>query len=124
MLGVRRAGVTETAGELQRSGLVRLQQGKVTIINRDGFEAAAVGKGVRRDVDDRHDERTPAEFDLPPMADAPEIAFEPCHQTDPIDDEKSAIRYCACGGYAPSSPGFQHGLRSECRLKCVIWSYL
>jgi CRP-like cAMP-binding protein len=41
MLGVRRAGVTETAGELQRSGLVRLQQGKVTIINRDGFEAAA-----------------------------------------------------------------------------------
>jgi CRP-like cAMP-binding protein len=41
MLGVRRAGVTETAGELQRSGLVRLQQGKVTIIDRDGLEAAA-----------------------------------------------------------------------------------
>ena len=41
MLGVRRAGVTETAGELQRSGLVRLQQGKVTIIDRDGLEGAA-----------------------------------------------------------------------------------
>jgi CRP-like cAMP-binding protein len=41
MLGVRRAGVTETAGELQRSGLIRLQQGKVTIIDRDGLEGAA-----------------------------------------------------------------------------------
>src|SRR3954463_15881407 len=41
MLGVRRAGVTETAGELQRSGLIRLRQGKVTIIDRDGLEGAA-----------------------------------------------------------------------------------
>jgi CRP-like cAMP-binding protein len=41
MLGVRRAGVTETAGELQRSGLIRLQQGKVTITDRDGLEGAA-----------------------------------------------------------------------------------
>jgi len=41
MLGVRRAGVTETAGEFQRSGLIRLQQGKVTIIDRDGLEGAA-----------------------------------------------------------------------------------
>ena len=41
MLGVRRAGVTETAGELQRSGLIRLQQGKVTIIDRDGLEGTA-----------------------------------------------------------------------------------
>jgi CRP-like cAMP-binding protein len=41
MLGVRRAGVSETAGELQRSGLIRYHHGKVTIVDREGLEAAA-----------------------------------------------------------------------------------
>jgi CRP-like cAMP-binding protein len=41
MLGVRRAGVTETIGELQRSGLIRNSRGQVAIIDRDGLEAAA-----------------------------------------------------------------------------------
>jgi CRP-like cAMP-binding protein len=41
MLGVRRAGVTETAGELQRSGLIRYQHGKLTIVDREGLEGAA-----------------------------------------------------------------------------------
>jgi CRP-like cAMP-binding protein len=41
MLGVRRAGVTETVGELHRSGLVRNHRGEVTIVDRDGLEAAA-----------------------------------------------------------------------------------
>ena len=41
MLGVRRAGVTETLGDLHRSGLIRAGRGAVTIIDRDGLEAAA-----------------------------------------------------------------------------------
>ena len=41
MLGVRRAGVTETAGELQRSGLIRYHHGQIQIIDRDGLTATA-----------------------------------------------------------------------------------
>jgi CRP-like cAMP-binding protein len=38
MLGVRRVGVTQTAGELQRSGLIQYQRGSLTIIDRDALE--------------------------------------------------------------------------------------
>jgi CRP-like cAMP-binding protein len=41
MLGVRRAGVTTTAGDLQRSGLIRYHPGQLTIIDRDGLESSA-----------------------------------------------------------------------------------
>ena len=41
MLGVRRAGITETAGELQRAGLIRNGRGEVTVVDRPGLEAMA-----------------------------------------------------------------------------------
>ncbi|MDB5490157.1 MAG: hypothetical protein JWO78_6 [Micavibrio sp.] len=41
MLGVRRPGVSETAGDLQRSGLIANSKGKIQIIDREGLEQAA-----------------------------------------------------------------------------------
>ena len=41
MLGVRRTGISETAGELQRSGLIRYRRGEITIIDRAALEKTA-----------------------------------------------------------------------------------
>ena len=38
MLGVRREGVTEAAGKLQREGLVHYSRGQITVIDRPGLE--------------------------------------------------------------------------------------
>jgi CRP-like cAMP-binding protein len=40
MLGVRREGVTEAAGNLQRAGLIRYSRGRIEVIDRPGLESA------------------------------------------------------------------------------------
>ncbi|NOT10378.1 MAG: Crp/Fnr family transcriptional regulator [Methylococcaceae bacterium] len=43
MLGVRREGVTEAAGKLQRAGLINYNRGHITVIDRPGLENRVCG---------------------------------------------------------------------------------
>lgn len=38
MLGVRREGVTEAAGRLDKAGLITYQPGRITVLDRRGLE--------------------------------------------------------------------------------------
>jgi CRP-like cAMP-binding protein len=41
MLGVRREGITEAAGNLQRAGLISYRRGHISVLDREGLESTA-----------------------------------------------------------------------------------
>lgn len=43
MLGVRREGVTEAAGQLQKAGLIHYHRGRITVLDRPGLENRVCG---------------------------------------------------------------------------------
>jgi Mn-dependent DtxR family transcriptional regulator len=62
MLGVRREGVTEAAGKLQRAGLIHYSRGKITVVDRTGLEARVCEcyQVVKKEFDRLLPERTAA----------------------------------------------------------------
>lgn len=67
MLGVRRASVTETLGELERQGLIQTSRGRIRIVEREGLQNAACEcYSVIRGVVHRLLETGDGAFALPP----------------------------------------------------------
>jgi CRP-like cAMP-binding protein len=52
-LGVRREGITEAAGNLQRAGVIRCRRGHITVLRRSGLESGACEcyGVVRKEID-------------------------------------------------------------------------
>jgi CRP-like cAMP-binding protein len=64
MLGVRRASVTESLGELERQGLIQTGRGRITIVNRDALlhvacECYGIVHSVTRRLLDNEGEASP-----------------------------------------------------------------
>ncbi len=54
MLGLRRAGITVSAGQLQKAGFIRYERGRIEVTDRPGLESAACEcYGVVRRAQDR-----------------------------------------------------------------------
>jgi hypothetical protein len=53
MLGVRREGVTEAAGRLQKLGIIKYSRGRITVLDRPRLEALSCEccAAVKREAD-------------------------------------------------------------------------
>ncbi len=60
MIGVRREGVTEAAGNLQKAGLISYHRGHIAVLDQEGLEARSCE--CYRVVNDEYDRLLPAEI--------------------------------------------------------------